>query len=257
MRCSSFLLSCLLLFPLAPAVAPSAHGQAREGENLTVEEVMDRYIEAMGGRVALEQINSARLRGSVLDGDKVVSTITVLKKNPDRVRVVIDSGRSRFVQGYDGETVWFSRYAGGQVFHGEMPKAQADKFIEEAPLANYLVRYREEEDLRFELEGAILLNRIPCYAVAVHFPDGRKNLHLIEKENFVERRIYEFDAEGNELVELIPSQFERFGGVDFAMRIVRRKDGETVSTLVLEEVEINIGILEEAFRPPVETAKNG
>ena len=257
MRCPLLLLSSFFLLSLFPLAPSTARGQAREAENLTVKEVMDRYIEAMGGRVALEQINSARLRGSVLDGDRVVSTITVLKKDPDRVRVVIDSGRSRFVQGYDGETVWFSRYAGGQVFHGEMPKAQADKFIEEAPLANYLVRYREEEDLRFELEGEILLNRIPCYAVAVHFPDGRKNLHLIEKENFVERRIYEYDAEGNELVELIPSQFERFGGVDFAMRIVRRKDGETVSTLLLEEVEINIGILEEAFRPPVETAKNG
>ncbi|NBD37640.1 MAG: hypothetical protein GVY10_03625 [Verrucomicrobia bacterium] len=257
MRCPSLCLSLSLLLTLAPPVAPTVHGQAREGENLTVEEVMDRYIEAMGGRVALERINSARLRGSVLDGDRVVSTITVLKKDPDRVRVVIDHGRSRFVQGYDGETVWFSRHAGGQVFHGRMPGAQAEKFINEAPLTNYLVRYREEPDLVFELGEDVMLNRIPCYKVIARFPDGSWNVHLIDKERFIERRIYEYDADGDRLLELIPSQFERFGGVDFAMRIIRRKKGENMSTLVLNEVEINIGILEDAFRPPPELVGKG
>jgi hypothetical protein len=240
----------LALFPILVAV--SVTGQEREGDNRSVDEVMDRYIEAMGGRVALGQIKSARLRGRVLDGDQVVSSITVLKKAPDRVRVVIDSGRSRFVQGYDGQTVWFSRHAGGQVFHGRMPEVQARKFIEEAPLTNYLVRYREQPDLVFELGEDVMLNRIPCYQVIARFPDGSWNVHLIEKERFIERRIYEYDADGNRLLELIPSQFERFGGVDFAMRIVRRKDGENLSTLVLDEVEINIGILEDAFRPPPE-----
>lgn len=250
-------LFCSLLALYSTLVAAAFTGQDNEGNNLSVDEVMDRYIEAMGGRAALEQINSARLRGRVLDGNQVVSTITVLKKVPDRVRVVIDSGRSRFVQGFDGETVWFSRHAGGQVFHGRMPKSQAEKFIEEAPLTNYLVRYREEPDLVFELGEDVELNRIPCYKIIARFPDGSWNVHIIERERFLERRIYEYDADGNRLLELIPSQFERVGGVDFAMRIVRRKEGENLSTLVLDEVEINIGILEDAFRPPPELAGKG
>jgi len=36
------------------------------------------------------------------------------------------------------------------------------------------------------------------------------------------------------------------------MRIIRLQDGETISTLVLDDVALNVGILDSAFSPPVE-----
>ncbi len=51
-------------------------------------------------------------------------------------------------------------------------------------------------------------------------------------------------------MELIPGKFEIHHGVLFAMQVIRRVGGETVSTMSLDEIEANIGILDTAFSPP-------
>jgi hypothetical protein len=88
------------------------------------------------------------------------------------------------------------------------------------------------------------------------FPDGSKVIHYIEKEAYLERRIFEYNEKGELVAELLPSNFETIQGVVFALQIVRMKDGDIVSTLNLDEVEINVGILNTPFTPPVELPPN-
>lgn len=238
------LLVCLSPFLLNPTLS----GQADEQ---SVEYILERYIDGMGGRAALERIKSVRLSGIVEYPDGSRHSITVLKKKPDRVRVVLDTGTLRFIQAYNGQVPWFARESGRYSFHDRMRGELADSFIREAPLENVLIN-PAGIDVDLELGPDVSVAGMPCFQIIAHLPGGAKVVHHIEKDSFLERRILEYDKEGELISELVPGKFQKIDGVAFAMKIVRLRDGETISTLTLDEVETNVGILDSAFDPPVD-----
>jgi outer membrane lipoprotein-sorting protein len=245
----------VLSFPLTAAISLLAIGavspvHAQSGDE-DVHYVIERYIDGMGGRAALERIRSVRLGGTVRYPDGTAHAITVLKKKPNKVRVILDTGILRFTQAYDGETAWFARESGKYSFHDRLRGSFAESFIREAPLENILVNPGETE-VDISLGPEVSLANSPCFQVIATFPDRSKVIHYIEKESFLERRILEYDAEGTLVSELVPGKFEIIDSVAFALQIIRLKDGETLSTLTIEEVQTNVGILDTAFSPPVE-----
>ncbi len=237
---------CLLLAALL-SISPA---NAQSGED-NIEYVLDRYIDSMGGRAALERIRSVRLGGMVNYPDGSSHAITVLKKKPNKVRVILDTGMLRFIQAYDGEVAWFARESGKYAFHDRMRGSLAESFIREAPLENVLIN-PEGTEVEITLGPDVIVAQALCYQVIATFPDRSKVIHYIEKETFLERRILEYDAEGTLIAELVPGKFETIDSVAFAMQIVRLMDGKTVSTLLLDDVQTNVGILDSAFSPPVE-----
>ncbi|NDV63498.1 outer membrane lipoprotein-sorting protein [Puniceicoccales bacterium CK1056] len=223
-------------------------GQSNEEDVIYV---LERYIESMGGRAALEEIRSVRLSGEIIYSNGVSDAITVLKKKPNLVRVILDKGQVRFVQAYDGKVAWYARESGRNSFHDRMRGQFMKNFIRQAPLENVLVNYTET-DAEIELGEDVEIAGFPCYKVIARFPDGSSMVHHIEKKTFLERRILEYDQEGTLLSELIPASFESIEGVTFARKISRISEGKTLSTLTLDEIQVNAGILNTVFSPPVE-----
>ena len=146
---------------------------------------------------------------------------------------------------------WFAREMGRNQFVDRMRGAIEATFVRDAPLESVLVN-AYGAGVVLELGDDIEVARIPCYQIIANFPDGSRTIHCIDKEEYNERRIYQFDENGKLLAELIPSKFELFDGVLFSMQTVRVNDGEVVSTLTVTDVEINMGILDTAFSPPTE-----
>jgi outer membrane lipoprotein-sorting protein len=247
----AYLISGLFLILLLPS---QVSAQVITNEE-SVEYVLDRYIEAMGGRASLEGIKSVRLSGKIRYPSGLEHSITVLKKKPDLVRVVLDTGTVRFIQAYDGKQAWFSRQAGRNAFYDRMRGNLAAGFLREAPLENVLVNPRDT-GAKIYLGEDVQVARVSCYQVIADFPDGSRIIHYIEKETFLERRILEYNEKGELVGDLIPSKFETFQSVLFALQILRMKDGKVVSNLQLEDVEINVGILDTPFTPPVELPPN-
>ncbi|MEX0321838.1 MAG: hypothetical protein AB3N63_06735 [Puniceicoccaceae bacterium] len=216
-----------------------------------LEYVLDRYIENMGGRASIEQIKSIRLSGTITYDDGQRHRITVLKKKPNLARIVLDAGFLRVIQAYNGQNAWFASEAGKNVSYSRMEGKMRDTFIREAPLENVLF-HPSNDKVTIELGEDVQVAMQPCYQVIARFADGTKTVFHIDKGEFVERRILEFDTDGKLLNELIPGKFETYDGVVFAMQIVRLENGEMVSTLTFDELETNVGILDTAFNPPVE-----
>ncbi len=242
---------CLLLLILAGLLLPGrlpAQAPAPPRKE-TIDYVLERYVQMMGGRGALERIRSVRMTGTITYPDGSRASLTVMKKKPNRVRITLESGMMRATQGYDGQVAWVMREVGNMRLVERMSGKTAETFIREAPLENLLVNPRNS-GVRIELGPDRTAGRIECYQVIASLPDGSRTIHLIDKESFMERRILEYNSAGELVAELIPSRFETHGGVVFAMQIVRLQDGKTASTLSLDEVRLNFGILDTAFAPP-------
>lgn len=238
--CSARRLRCLILFPLALVSI---------GVGDTVEFVLKEYYKAMGGRAALEQISSVNLRGTLSYADGSQQLLSILKKRPNKVRLSFSTNDIRVTHAYNGTLAWTSLEGPQGSISRTMDEAFSVPFIRSAPLENALFK-EFGQGVRHELGEDVEFATASFYQVYCHFNDGSYSVHWIEKENFRERRIKEYDAEGELLSELIPSKFTRFAGVDFAMRIIRIEAGEKVSTMDFNTVEVNPGCLDAVFDPP-------
>ncbi|MEX0326028.1 MAG: hypothetical protein AB3N33_08080 [Puniceicoccaceae bacterium] len=236
---------CLLVL-----AASFASGQD-ESPSVSLDYVLDRYVEGMGGRASLQKIKSVRISGNVTYPDGTSHAITVLKKKPNLVRIVLDTGTLRVIQAYDGQDAWFARELGADQMIDRMRGAIEEGFIRDAPLEGVLLNAYGANAV-LELGEDIEIAQVPCHQIIATFPDGARSIHCIDKEEFNERRIYQFDPNGKLLAELVPSEFELFDGVLFSMQTTRINDGEVLSTITVDEVQINMGILNAAFAPPSE-----
>jgi Photosynthetic reaction centre cytochrome C subunit. len=72
----------------------------------TLEQVLDRYVEAVGGRQALERITSRVLKGSRIGADGVLVPEEVQAKAPDKLLIIISYPNNVFRTGFNGLQGW-------------------------------------------------------------------------------------------------------------------------------------------------------
>jgi hypothetical protein len=222
---------------------------ATQGLGQGVKEVIERYAAEMGGRASLERISSVQLRGTIEYEDGTTQSVSIIKKRPDKVRLSIVSGEIRITQGYNGSVAWINFEGPGGAVTREMEPHLAQDFIRNAPLENALFD-RPGQNVTHALAEDVILGQVDCFHVIARHPDQSYSAHYIDKESWRERRILEFDSSGNLQSEIIPSRFARYGGIDFATRIVRLENGRRVSIMDLIDININPGSLDSAFDPP-------
>jgi hypothetical protein len=92
----------LLVFGHSPVLS------ARQEQLPTGREVVDRHIEAVGGRAAFDAIQSIRATGSLeIASAGITGTVEVLASRPAKVRVNSEvPGVGQIMRGYDGTVGW-------------------------------------------------------------------------------------------------------------------------------------------------------
>lgn len=234
-------LACLtLLVPDAPAqdVEPG------------LEPILRRYRDSLGGNANFSRIHTVRIEAEIFDADgKPAQQVTVMKKKPNRVRTTTFLPGGRIVQGFDGTDAWVLVERHSRSYLHKMTGSQREEFIRSAPIENPLINpvltqadLSRGEDIR--------ISHLDCYVVIATFPDGARQVVAFDKEEFHDRRIWFYDTEGNRTAEIIPSNFEIFGGIVFAMRILRRDQQGNTTTMEVRSVDLNLGLLDSLFQFP-------
>ena len=77
---------------------------AQEG-NLTQAEIIDKYIDALGGRQRLQSVHSMKMTGLHFYRG-LEQSLTILSKRPNLFRVEITNENGKRVSIFDGETAW-------------------------------------------------------------------------------------------------------------------------------------------------------
>ncbi len=94
--------------PTAPG-APAAQSTPKASAVPTpsVDQILDRYIEASGGRAAWEKVNSRVSKGTIdMPTMNVSGTVEVHEKAPNRMLITVTIGGAVFTQGFDGNVGW-------------------------------------------------------------------------------------------------------------------------------------------------------
>jgi len=99
--------------PAKPAAAPASTTQAAGATQAaaampTADQVLDRYVQAIGGRTAWMKLTSRVSKGTIEIPamDNLTGTVEIHEKAPNSMLAVINLGGGVFRQGFDGTTAW-------------------------------------------------------------------------------------------------------------------------------------------------------
>jgi hypothetical protein len=213
--------------------------EARQEAVPTLEEVLERHIEAVGGREAIEKLTTRVLTGRVVTDLPTrqppvyeSNGFVIYAKVPGKYLYVQQSARGTHRDGYDGRVCW--RRAGEEI---ELDAHYDRRFAWFVDPQNATRMWYYFPDMR--MRGAGTLEERPVY--------------LVDIDDDVSHTLY-FDAETGLLVRLgYNREIDDYREVDgvlvpFSMAI-SRKGGS--STYVVDEIEHNVPIEDSEFAAPI------
>jgi len=236
---------------LAPLLLLGAVVGALAEEPLpSAEEIMDRYVEAIGGREAYDKIEN-RVTKATLEfvGQGLSLDLTIYQARPNKSYTLIESemlGKSE--KGTDGETAWeLSMMTGPQIMNG---KQKAD-FLRDAAL-DRLAHWREQFS-GAEAAGVETVGEIPCYKVVLTQQDGPPLTLYLDRESYLTVKM-EMDLEtpmGIVPMQTWPGDYRQVDGLllAFSGRVVLVGQERFMT---VHEIEHNVDLPADLFDLPDE-----
>ena len=219
----------------------------------TADEVVNNYLETIGGADAWTSFNSMRVTGKAIQMG-VNYPFTVISMRPNLTKVVADVMGKEFIEAYDGESAW-----GLNPFTGATaPQKSTEEESKEAAMQHFEIDFINYKDKGYSvtLEGKEEIEGAECYKLKLVKEEGREEYHFIDAENFVPIMTRSFIQTGQMKGQAVETYFSDYqevegAGVLIAYTMEQRFNGQVAMQMVTEKVEINPEDLsKEAFAFP-------
>lgn len=230
-------LSLLLISFLAtPAKSQSAH------------DIMQKMIDAMGGRKALEKIKDTSISGSMeLIQMGLSATITIYQKEPNKSRFDIEVMGMLITQACDGEIAWGVNPQTGMT--EEMPEEQAE-YMKRQSLGNAVYLDPEKMGITFSYKGKENIEDKDYFVLEQAYADGYKSTLCINPDTYLP-----FKGKGLTLnnmgveveAETFFSDYKMVDGIMIAHTLVSYQDGEEYMTMTITEIKFNSALEDSLF----------
>jgi hypothetical protein len=198
------------------------------------------YQEGLGGPENWERISSLKVSGilKLQDGDYEFSAF---QKKPNLIKMTIRANQRDLVLAYDGETAWRDFPQSGS---GAQPMSsdEARRFIHSALFGNYLLHpFAAGKQIEYmdtvPMEGAI------CHKIRVTLDTGYQIDYFIDIRSYLEVKVINTDLHTEKTNTIIYTDYVREEGMPIAKQVESYEDGEWSSSLRLEAITINAGII--------------
>jgi hypothetical protein len=155
----------------------------------TVDEVLERHYDAIGGRDAWLALQSTRSTGSLtLMGGAATGEIEVTAKRPAMIRAVVTIQGMEVIQSFDGETAWGINPLAGVTAPQMADPITAGAMAEQADLDGPLVGW-EGDGHQIELVGKEPVGEDEAYRLTVTFPSGESSSYFLDTTNYLLIRV--------------------------------------------------------------------
>lgn len=232
---------CLLSF--------SAEGRSSE---LTVDQVVAKAIEALGGLDRWDQVQSLRYSGSFSTFSSS-RPFQIQRKRPNLYRFDHYFGDGERTLAFDGETAWWLNLAlAARVpWPEETPIADAIEILGDAEFGSPLLDYQQKGH-RVTLEGLTDYDGEPAWEVKIHLAHGGVETWYFDPQTFlpVVRISSGSDLRQPTTKKVFFLAYQEFDGLVLPHRMDIEL-GFRYQSLEVEKVEINPEIADDLFRMPL------
>lgn len=235
----------LAVFLLAPAMLAAQ----------TVDEVIAKNVQALGGMDKLKSVNTLRVSGK-LQIQGFEAQFLQRNKRDNRVREEVSIQGMAQVQAYDGKGGWtinpFSGRRDAELMSDDDSKSlQVDADID-GPLVDY-----KEKGHKAELVGHDSVEGTDCYKIKLTLKNGDIRYYYIDTDSFMELKLETQTTIRGTIQEgeTYFGDYEKLNGIYYPFAFESGQKGDTNRVkYTIEKVEQNVPIDDSVFAVPAKPA---
>lgn len=222
----------------------------------TVDEVVAKHIEAMGGTANIAAVKTVKITSSMdMMGMKLPISTTIVDGKASRAEITFQGMTQIMVT--DGETGWYI-----SPFQGKTEPEKANEEIlkqakEEREIMGPLFNYKQKGNV-VELAGREEFEGTDVFKLKITRPSGDVSYQFIDASNFLllketsKQKFQDKEAESDKLL----SNYKMISGVNFPFTIEVRQSGESTGQIItVDSIEVNPTVDESIFKMPAASAK--
>ena len=211
-------------------------------EGVTVETIINDYIEAQGGKEQIESINNVQtiMKGKVQGMDV---TLTLTRKSPNMLHQELDAGVFKQTTMFDGEN-------GVQIANGQKVPLEGDR-LEEMKIQATMNLYFDytKYGIEAELKGIKDIDGKDAYEIELTLPSGKKWYHYYDIETGLKiREVSTIDSPQGSFTQTVNmSDYKEVDGVKFPHKLSQQLGPQSID-LEVTAININQDISDEMFK---------
>lgn len=226
------------------AVLGFSLGLAGPAVGQTVDEVLERHYEAIGGVEAWENVETMRASGTIsISGGMMQGPFRIVQKRPAMARIEMTLQDMEIVQAYDGRTAWQIMPMTGSTEPVEADSVTAATIIEQADMDGPLIGWREDGH-EVELIGTETVEGQELVKLRLTQRNGSVSIYYLDTDRYLPRRIESEAAAGTSTTRF--EDYRDIGGLTFPFSITI-DTAVGLQALTFDEVEVNVPVDESVF----------
>ncbi len=218
------------------------------GWSQTAKEILDKMIEASGGRKAIESVDDSTVTGTIeLVQQGLSGALTVYKKEPNMMRIDVEIMGMLITQAFDGEMAWWVNPQTGAT--EEMPETDAESMKRDA-LPRDSAFNPEKYGITFTYKGKEPLDGKDHYILEQTYADGFKTTLYIDAETYlITKSTGTISSQMGEMdFEQYATDYKKVNGLMIAHTVTSYMNGEESRIIKITEVKNNTGLEDSLFK---------
>ncbi|MEN8155809.1 MAG: hypothetical protein ABFS10_02570 [Bacteroidota bacterium] len=215
-----------------------------------LDEILENHFETIGQENLLD-IESMLATGKAAQMG-MEFPFTMINKRPGMLKLIINVQGAEIIQAFDGETVWVINPMSGSADPVDITGPEADGLIESADMDGQLWKYKEKGH-QLELEGTEEIDGTEAFVLKLTKKNGNIDYYYLEQESYLIFRMKSKTIiNGSEVeTEVLFSNYQDVEGYIMPFTTEQKQGGQTVMTILMEEVKTNTEPDDTLFSKPV------
>lgn len=238
---TAILLSLALL--AAPALA----------EEMTLDQVIAKNIEARGGESAWQNVESARIEGKMVMAGAMELPMTMLFKRPNSVRIELVLQGQTMIQAFDGSNGWQVNPLMGKTEPQKMSEDEVKQVQRQAEFEGPLHNWKKKGHT-VELMGQEEVDGTPAHKLKITMANGDVVYSFLDTEHFLEfKQLASATSPTGQQINLstVVGDYKEVGDLVMAHSLEMTPEGAPQSmTISFDKVEINPELDSSLFTMP-------
>lgn len=213
-------------------------------EDLTLDQIIAKNVEARGGADAWESVKTAKIEGTMtMGGGAMTMPVSMTFERPGKVRFEMEMQGQKIVQAYDGESGWQIMPLMGSPDPQAMSEDESKNVKRQSDFEGPLYNYKEKGH-SVELEGKEEVEGTEAYKLKITLKSGDVVHTFLDTEYFLEfKQIYKVNGPTGEMVmNTMVGDYKEVGPVVLAHSMEMLAEGAPEGTgmsISFDNVEIN------------------